>query len=87
MTIDDNDIELPLFVLYGRIKPLEICKVCYVALYRCDVIADLGNRRFELRLPTAGDVDVRAFLDKLRGGAKPIPVAPPVTTATLFLSV
>jgi hypothetical protein len=77
-----DDIDVSLFGRNGREQPVEVGEVRDVALNSRHASADRRFGFVQFRLPARGDEDVRAFFDNLFAVARPIPLLPPVTTAT-----
>jgi hypothetical protein len=76
----NNDIELALLVLDLREQTIKIGQVRYIASDARHISSDLLHRRDQLRIPAPRNEHVRAFVHKL---LRPMPLVPPVISATL----
>lgn len=71
---------MPFF--HDGIEPVQVLQACYVACERRHVSCNGCCGFFQLLFAAARNHDPRAFLYKALAVAKPIPLFPPVMTAT-----
>jgi hypothetical protein len=68
--IGEQDVNGVGFLSDHGIDPVEVGELRCIAVDRGDVSVDLGRGLVQLRLPPAGDEDLRAFLGKALRGAE-----------------
>ena len=81
--VGEEDVDAALLLLDDRVKPIEVCQDRDIAWDHGDPRPERLHRRVELGLAASRDEDVRAPSRANRCAvASPIPLLPPVTTAT-----
>jgi hypothetical protein len=84
--IGEQDVDTACLVLYQVINPVKVGEVRRVGADGYGVRADFRRCSIEFRLTAAGNEDVGAFRRERLAVANPMPLLPPVTTATLASS-
>jgi len=81
--VNEEDVDLAEFLRNRRIEAVEVGKFRDVGLNGKDSVADRLDCLVECFLATSGNRDLGAFFRKALGAARPMPLLPPVMTATL----
>jgi len=85
--IGDHHVELAAIGSDLGVKAVEVLELADVAEHAGDVQADRGNRLVQFVLTAGEDIDEGPFATNRCAAASPIPLVPPVITATLLCSL
>src|ERR1700731_3331582 len=82
--IGEENVDLATLLLNSVIETVDIGELAHIALHAAHAAADLFDCGGERFLTAAGDEDRSAFGCEGLAVARPMPLVPPVTTATLL---